>query len=118
MQTLPLRDALASWRRHYGVFGAHVVAVNSETGAVIAGAFAGWSCNTQTSSLQFDGSYDLERLPIGQSYLLYAEPLVGLAQPGDFSNALNDLCEQGSGSSCAVPPVNATFNPRVLPALH
>jgi hypothetical protein len=99
-----------------GIFGAHVVAVDSETGSVIAGTLGGWSCNTQTSSLQFDGSYALERLPLGHSYTVYAEPLVGLAQPSDFSNALNDLCQQGSGSQCTTPAANTSFNPRIRPS--
>ena len=36
-----------------GIFGAHVVAVDSDTGAVIAGTLGGWMCDTSTSSLQF-----------------------------------------------------------------
>ena len=55
------------------------------TGAVIAGTLAGWSCNASNPPLEFDGSYDLARLPVGHSYLLYAEPLSGLAGPGRTS---------------------------------
>jgi hypothetical protein len=51
-----------------GIFGAHVVAVDSDTGAVIAGTLGGWTCDTSTSSLQFDGSFDIERLPVGHKY--------------------------------------------------
>ena len=36
--------------------------------------------------LQFDGSFDIERLPVGHNYLIYAEPLVGLAQAGRFQH--------------------------------
>ncbi len=99
-----------------GIFGAHVVAVDSDTGAVIAGTLGGWACDASTSSLQFDGSFDIERLPIGHNYLIYAEPLVGLALPADFSIGLDDLCASGSTSVCATPPVDANFNPRILPA--
>ncbi|MFY9690373.1 MAG: matrixin family metalloprotease [Candidatus Acidiferrales bacterium] len=99
-----------------GIFGAHVVAVNSDTGAVIAGTLGGWTCNAATSSLEFDGSFDIERLPVGHNYLIYAEPLVGLAQPADFSIALGDLCASNAATVCSTPPVDTNFNPRILPA--
>lgn len=99
-----------------GIFGAHVVAVDSETGAVIAGTLGGWTCNSSTASLQFDGSYDIERLPIGHNYLIYAEPLVGLAVPADFSIALGDLCESATTSACTTPAVDTNFNPLILPS--
>lgn len=99
-----------------GIFGGHVVAVDSNTGAVIAGTLEGWTCDQSTSSLQFDGSFDIERLPVGHNSLIYAEPLVGLAQPADFSIALNDLCASGATSVCVTPPVDRNFNPRILPA--
>jgi len=97
-----------------GVFGAQVVAVDSDTGAVIAGTLGGWTCNRSTSSLQFDGSFDIERLPVGHTYMVYAEPLVGLALPADFSDALNDLCASAAATVCATPPVDTNFNPRIL----
>jgi len=97
-----------------GVFGAHVVAVDSDTGAVIAGTLGGWTCNPSTSSLQFDGSFDIERLPVGHTYMVYAEPLVGLALPADFSDALNDLCASAAATVCATPAVDTNFNPRIL----
>jgi Matrixin len=98
-----------------GIFGAHVVAVDADTGSVIAGTFGGWSCNSSNQVLQFDGSYDIERLPVGHNYLIYAEPLVGLAAPGDFSDALNDLCASSSTSTWTTPAVDTNFNPRILP---
>jgi hypothetical protein len=99
-----------------GIFGAHVVAVDGGTGAVIAGALAGWSCNASNPPAQFDGSFDIERLPAGHNYLIYAEPLDGLAGPGDFSNALDDLCSSSTTAICTTPAVNTNFNPRILPA--
>ncbi|MGH9689412.1 MAG: matrixin family metalloprotease, partial [Candidatus Acidiferrales bacterium] len=33
-----------------GIYGAHVVAVDAATGAVVAGAFAGWNCSDSSSS--------------------------------------------------------------------
>jgi hypothetical protein len=99
-----------------GIFGAHVVAMDSDTGAVIAGTLGGWTCNPATSSLEFDGSFDIERLPVGHSYVIYAEPLVGLAQPADFSIALDDLCASSAATVCNTPPADTNFNPRILPA--
>ncbi len=100
-----------------GIFGAHVVAVDTDTGAVIAGTLGGWSCNTSNSVVQFDGSFDIERLPVGHNYMIYAEPLVGLATPGDFSDALNDLCASNSTAPCTTPAVDTNFNPRIRPAV-
>jgi len=77
------------------IFGAHVVAVDTGSGAVVAGTLGGWSCDPANAVPQFDGAFDIERLPVGHSYMIYAEPLVGLAAPGDFSDALNDLCASG-----------------------
>jgi matrixin len=97
-----------------GMFGVQVVAVDANTGGVIAAALAGWSCGSSNSTPHFDGSYDIERLPVGRSYLIYAEPLVGLAVPADFSVALNDLCASSS-PACTTPGVNTEFNPRARP---
>ena len=99
-----------------GIFGAHVVAVDAGTGGVIAGALAGWSCDLANPPAQFDGSFDIERLPVGHNYIIYAEPLDGLVGAGDFSNALDDICSSSSATVCATPAVNANFNPGILPA--
>jgi hypothetical protein len=101
-----------------GMYGAQVVAVDADSGAVIAGVFSGWSCGAGNSSArpQFDGSYDFERLPVGHNYWIYSEPLVGLAQPSDFSGALETVCSASSTSPCRPPAVNTNFNPRALPA--
>ena len=48
--------------------------------------------------MQFDGSFNIERLPVGHSYLIYAEPLTGVATPDDFSGALDDLCTAATPS--------------------
>jgi hypothetical protein len=99
-----------------GMIGAHVVAVDAVTGSVIAGTLGGWSCDAANPPTQFDGSFDLERLPIGHAYNLYAEPLLGLALPGDFSNVFTGLCLSSVAPTCTVPPVNTNFNVRILPA--
>jgi hypothetical protein len=99
-----------------GMMGAHVVAVDAETGSVIAGMLAGWSCDVANPPTQFDGSFDLERLPVGHSYNLYAEPLVGLALSGGFSDVFTGLCSSAVAPTCTVPAVNTNFNVRILPA--
>lgn len=91
------------------------MAVDEDTGAVIAGAFAGWSCSSSNPVLTFDGSFDIERLPVGHSYEVYAEPLVGLASPSDFSDAFDGLCTLDSAPQCTVPSVDTNFNPRIRP---
>lgn len=110
-----------------GIVGAHVVAVDADTGSVIAGTLGGWTCSASNApsngpgpespgaELTFDGSFDIERLPVPHNYLIYAEPLDGLVTPGDFANALNDLCPASGPSACILPPVNTNFNPRIRP---
>lgn len=99
-----------------GIFGGHVVAVDADTGTVIAGTIGGWSCDAAVGSVQFDGSFDIERLPVTHHYMIYAEPLVGLATPGDFGDGLNDLCSSSAISVCNTPAANTNFNPRIRPA--
>jgi Matrixin len=99
-----------------GMVGAHVVAVDAATGAVIAGTLGGWSCDPDNPPTQFDGSFNLERLPVGRNYNLYAEPLVGLAVPGDFSDVITGLCSSSAAPACAPPPMSTNFNVRILPA--
>ena len=99
-----------------GMVGAHVVAVDADTGSVIAGTLGGWSCNVESPPTQFDGSFVLERLPVGHSYNLYAEPLVGLALPGDFSDVFTGLCSSSVEPMCVPPPVNTNFNVRIMSA--
>jgi hypothetical protein len=98
-----------------GMVGAHFVAVDADTGSVIAGTLGGWSCDAENPPAQFDGSFDLERLPVGHSYNLYAEPLVGLALPGDFSNVFTGLCSSTAAPTCTAPPANTNFDVRILP---
>ena len=98
-----------------GMFGAQVVAVNASTGSVFAATLGGWSCDPSTSIVQFDGSYTLGPLPVGQSYVIYAEPLVGLVQASDIAGATSGVCSTGASPSCTVPAVNTNFAPRVQP---
>jgi hypothetical protein len=95
-----------------GLFGAQVVAVDSGTGSVIAATIGGWSCSPSNPVVQFDGSFDIERLPLGRNYAIYVEPLVGLAVPDDFGIALGDLCSSDGADACTLPPVNTNFNPQ------
>ncbi len=99
-----------------GVVGAHVVAVDADTGSVIAGTLAGWTCDASNPPSRFDGTFDIQRLPVGHSYMIYAEPLDGLVAPSDFGIALNDICPPSATPPCVTPAVNAGFNPRVRPS--
>jgi Matrixin len=113
---LATQPAPSPGRSVTGIFGAHVVAVDASTGAVIAGTLAGWTCDPTNPPAQFDGSFDIERLPVGHNYLVYAEPLDGLVGAGDISNALDSICSSRSAAVCVTPAVNVNFNPRILPA--
>jgi hypothetical protein len=105
-----------------GIFGAHVVAVDTSSGAVIAGVLGGWSCQAPGPT-QFDGTYTLDHLPVGRTYTVYAEPLDGAVAASQVSNALQTLCRNPMTDpgwpptqGCAVPPVNTQFTTRTLPA--
>jgi matrixin len=99
-----------------GIFGAHVVALDSDSGTVAAATLGGWSCNVASQQLQFDGSYQIQRLPLNRNYKIYAEPVEGLVTPANFSDALADLCSKTSPSPCTTPAVNTNFNVRTRPA--
>jgi Matrixin len=101
-----------------GIFGAHVVAVDQASGAVIAGSIGGWSCLVPGPA-QFDGTYSLERLPLGRTYSVYAEPLNGTVAPSQISPALATLCRNTTSDagwpplqSCVAPSVNVAFTTR------
>jgi hypothetical protein len=99
-----------------GVVGAHVVAVDADTGSVTAGTLAGWTCDSSNPPSRFDGTFDIQRLSVGHNYMIYAEPLDGLVAPTDFGIALNDICPTGATPACTTPAVNTGFNPRVRPS--
>jgi hypothetical protein len=101
-----------------GIFGAHVVAVDQATGAVIAATIAGWSC-AALGPAQFDGSYEIDRLPLGRSYSVYAEPLNGAVTPAQITPAIATLCRNPttdpgwpSLQGCVVPAANVSFTTR------
>ena len=104
-----------------GIFGAHVVAVDASSGAVIAGTFGGWSCQAP-GPVQFDGSYQIDHLPVGRTYEVYAEPLDGAVAPSDVSDALVTICRNATtdpgwplAQGCVVPPADTQFTTRTLP---
>ena len=105
-----------------GIFGAHVVAVDSASGAVIAGAIGGWSCSAPGPA-QFDGTYEIDRLAVGATYLVYAEPLNGAVDPSQITPATAGLCRNPTGDpgwpsqlGCSVPSVDISFTTRTQPA--
>jgi len=104
-----------------GVFGSHVVAVDNSRGAVIGATLAGWSC-AAPGPVQFDGTYQISRLPVGSSYSVYAEALNGAADPSQFTNATSSLCRNPTTDAgwpplqaCVVPTVNISFTTRTRP---
>lgn len=98
-----------------GIFGAQAVAVDAASGSVIAATVGGWSCDPSTAVVQFDGSYSLGPLPIGRSYVIYAEPFAGPVQANDVAGAFANLCGAGASASCTAPAVNTNFAPRIPP---
>jgi hypothetical protein len=104
-----------------GVFGAHVVAVDADSGAVVAATIGGWSC-TGEGPAQFDGSYEIDRLPVGRSYTVYAEPLDGVVVPAQISPAIASLCRNSTTDAgwpplqaCVVPDADTSFTTRTRP---
>jgi len=101
-----------------GIFGAHVVAIDQGSGAVIAGTMAGWSCVVHGPA-QFDGTYQLDHLPIGRTYTVYAEPLDGVVSPGQITPALATLCRNSTTDpgwpplqGCVLPAADTSFTTR------
>ncbi len=116
--SLPLRPGGVT-----GTFGAHLVAVDNSTGAVVAGTLGGWSCSG-AGPAQFDGSYLIQRLPVGpnRSYKVYAEPLDGPVSAGDILSTTAALCRNTitdpgwpAQFACTVPDVTTNFTTRVRP---
>jgi len=104
-----------------GIFGAHVVAVDAASGAVIGATLGGWSC-AAPGPAQFDGSYEISHLPVGHSYQLYAEPLDNTVYPSLVSPATATLCRNPTTDAgwpplqaCVVPAVNTSFTTRTRP---
>jgi len=86
-----------------GIFGAHVVAVDAASGAVIAGILGGWSCQAPGPA-RFDGAdTQIGALAVNHSYKIYAEPLNGAVGPAEVSKL--------SSASAVTPP-----RPRLAPA--
>lgn len=106
-----------------GVFGGQVVAIDAATGAVVAAALSGWSCQ-DPGPPSFDGSYLLEHLPVGtgRSYKIYVEPLDGTVDPSEIAGSVSALCRNQLtdpgwpvAQACIVPGVKTNFAVRVRP---
>lgn len=104
-----------------GVFGAHVVALDAASGAVVGATLSGWSC-TAPGPAQFDGTYRIGHLAVGHSYQVYAEPLDNTVYPALVSPATASLCRNPTTDagwpplqSCVVPLVNTRFTTRTRP---
>lgn len=99
-----------------GVFGTQVVALDADTGRVVAATLGGWTCDPGSLPTRFDGTYVFERLPLGRSYKLYVEPLDGPTTSFNIASALGELCRPGTSNACTVPDVNTSFTTRFRPA--
>ena len=104
-----------------GVFGAQVVAVDATSGAAVGATIGGWSC-AAPGPAQFDGTYKIDSLPVGQNYIVYAEALNGAVDPSQFDNAIVSLCRNAVTDAgwpplqgCVVPAVNTSFTARTRP---
>ncbi len=101
-----------------GMFGAHVVVVDHATGALAASTLGGWSCGGMGPAV-FDGSYAIERLPVGRDYRVFVEPLDGPVTAGSVAASTTALCRDGTTDpgwpaqfACTVPAVNTKFTTR------
>jgi hypothetical protein len=104
-----------------GVFGAHVVAVDNASGAVVGATVGGWSC-AAPGPVQFDGTYKIDALTVGSSYTVYAEALNGAVDPSSITNAIAPLCRNTTTDpgwpplqGCVVPGVETSFTTRTRP---
>jgi matrixin len=106
-----------------GLFGAHVVAMDANTGEVIAGVLGGWSCSG-AGPTQFDGGFQFAHLPVGagRSYKIYVEPLSGAVDPSQVANATSTLCRNvltdagwPAQSACVLPSVTTNLMARIRP---
>jgi hypothetical protein len=105
-----------------GVFAAQVVAVDDATGTVLGAAVSGWSCGDPGPPV-FDGSYHIERLPVGsgRAYRVYAEPLDGPLTAADALNQImlcrNQLTDPGwpAPLSCVTPRPMTGFSTKIRP---
>jgi len=104
-----------------GVFGTHVVAVDNSSGAIAGATVGGWSC-TAPGPAQFDGTYEIDGLAVGQSYSVYAEALNGAVDPSQISSATVSLCRNAATDAgwpplqgCVVPAVQTSFTTRTRP---
>lgn len=98
-----------------GIFGAHVLAVDADTGEIVAGVLAGWSCDPASPPVRFDGSFTLERLPLGRNYKIYVEPLDGPVSAANVQGGLQSLCRSDVPQPCTPPPVSTRFTLLVVP---
>jgi hypothetical protein len=101
-----------------GIFGAQVVAIDEASGSVAAAALGGWSCSAAGPAI-FDGSYAIERLPVGRSYRVFVEPLDGPVSPSHVQGATQTLCRNATTDpgwpaqfACTVPPAYTGFTTR------
>jgi hypothetical protein len=72
--------------------------------------------------VQFDGSHEIGRLPVGYRYAVYAEPLDGVLAPAQIAPTITSLCRNATTDpgwpppqGCVVPAANTSITTRVRP---
>ena len=114
--SLSALPATASGMPVTGYYGAHVVAFDAATGAVVAGTLGGWSCGPAQQKTSFDGTYQIGGLPLGRTYIVYVEPLSGPVSPAALPGPLlSEPCRAGSANACTPPAPNTLFSARIRP---
>jgi hypothetical protein len=93
-----------------GMFGTHVVAVDADSGAVVAGTLGGWSCDPQNPPTKFDGSFLIQGLKVPGNYKLYVEPFDSPVDVTAIKFAVLDLCRESVPTPCRVPATGTTGN--------
>ena len=113
-QTKSLRGAMRG-----RAFVLVLVALLVLAGAAAAGYYWRQYAFFAPGPAQFDGAYELDRLPLGRTYSVYAEPLNGAVSPSQITPAIATLCRNSSTDpgwpplqSCTVPAANTTFTTR------
>ena len=116
------------WRR---VLAAGAAVVFQDNDNVLAGYSSSGSNFTTTVGMKAgtspsvtpepDGTYEIDRLPVGESYTIYAEPLNGVVDPSQITPA-TALCRNSTTDpgwpplqGCTVPAVDISFTTRTLP---
>ena len=54
------------------------------------------AAESKMDTAKFDGGYSIEKVPVGHSYTVYAEPLGGAVDLSQISKTIQNLCRNAS----------------------